>query len=103
MVKKMYLVVISLVAGLAVGFLFSPGEKWNKAIHQFTMAGLFILLAAMGAQLGSDDRILANLHVIGMQAVLLAVLAVLGSMALVYIVFRWLEPGAGSLKEEEKE
>lgn len=95
---------VSLVAGIVIGFFCSLKDNWLKMVQWLTMAGLFILLAAMGAQLGSNEKVLANLERIGLQALLLASLAVLGSIIAVYIVFRWLESGKpGSLKEDEKQ
>lgn len=96
----MELVILSLVAGIAIGYLRPPKAGGLKMIQWMTLAGLFILLAAMGAQLGSDDKVLANLDRIGLKALLLASMSVLGSILLVYVVFRWLEPGKSSRYKE---
>lgn len=91
-VKILELVILSLLAGVVIGYLRPPGEARSKLIQRVTIAGLFILLASMGAQLGADQNILSNLDTIGLKAVLLASLSVLGSVVLVYAVFRWLDP-----------
>lgn len=89
-------ILLSLIGGVAVGYFISPGEKGTRTVQRLTMAGLFILLAAMGAQLGSNDKVLTNLDRIGLQAFVLAFLSVAGSVAAVYAVFRWLEGGKNS-------
>jgi uncharacterized membrane protein YbjE (DUF340 family) len=91
----MVYILLSLIGGVAIGFFFSPGETGAKFIQRLTMAGLFILLAAMGAQLGSNEEVLSNLHRIGLQAFVLAFLSVAGSVVAVLLVFRWLESSKG--------
>lgn len=89
----MALILLSLFCGIVVGILFPPRAGGQKAVQRLTLAGLFILLAAMGAQLGANERVLANLHRMGLQAFLLAFLAVAGSVMAVHLAFRWLESG----------
>ena len=91
----MVYIFLSLVGGIAIGYFFPPGEARSRIIQRLTMAGLFVLLAAMGAQLGSNDEVLANLDRIGLQAFVLASLSVVGSVVAVFSVFRWLEAGKG--------
>lgn len=81
----MALIFISLLAGILIGYLrpLSPGG--TKVTHAFTMLGLIILLASMGAQLGSNKKILGELGQIGLEAVILAGCSVAGSILLVYL------------------
>lgn len=92
----MVYILLSLVGGVAIGYLFPPGEARSRIIQRLTMTGLFILLAAMGAQLGTNDKVLASLDRIGLQAFVLASFSVAGSVVAVYAAFRWLEPGRSS-------
>lgn len=85
-----------------MGFLLPSGITGSKIIQLITMAGLFIMLGAMGAQLGSNDKVLANLDKLGFQAFILASCTVLGSVALVYAVFRWLKAGTGEESRERE-
>ncbi|HBV95456.1 MAG: hypothetical protein JL50_02285 [Peptococcaceae bacterium BICA1-7] len=89
----MIYIFLSLAGGVAIGYLFPPGEARSRIIQRLTMTGLFILLAAMGAQLGSNDKVLANLDRIGLQAFVLAAFSVAGSVLAVFAIFRWLEAG----------
>lgn len=84
-------VFISLIAGVTIGWLRPPGASGLKITRRLTMAGLFLLLTAMGAQLGANEKILADLDRLGLQAAVLASLAVLGSIVAVYTAFRWLD------------
>lgn len=97
----MELILISLVGGIILGCLRPPGASQMRILQRIISAGLFILLAAMGAQLGANEKVLSNLDRMGLQALLLASLAVLGSVLAVYTVFRWLDSGSsGPVKED---
>jgi hypothetical protein len=82
---QMTLIFVSLGIGIAIGYVHPLSPRGVKAAHTITMAGLFILLASMGAQLGSNEKVLADLSEMGLQAVVLAGCSVLGSVALVYL------------------
>lgn len=81
----MTLILASLGFGIVIGYMHPLSPRGFKATHVMTMAGLFILLASMGAQLGSNKKVLAGLSTMGLQAVVLAGFSVLGSVALVYL------------------
>lgn len=85
-----------------MGYFLPSGITGSKIIQRLTMAGLFILLGAMGAQLGSNGKVLANLDKIGFQAFILASCTVLGSVALVFAAFRWLQDGTGEESRERE-
>jgi len=91
----MSLILFSLGLGIAVGYLrpLSPGQA--RVAGAVTTVGLFILLVSMGAQLGSNDEVLAGLGRMGLQAIVLAGFSVLGSVLAVYLasgyIYRGLE------------
>lgn len=87
----MGIIFLSLGLGIAVGYFRPPGGVQSKIVHRVTMFGLFLLLAAMGAQLGANEELLANLGKMGLHALVLAGFTVLGSITAVYGFFRWLE------------
>lgn len=55
----------------------------SKTIGKFTTLCLVIMLLAMGAQLGANDKLLADLGRLGYQALLLAFGSISGSVLLV--------------------
>ena len=81
----MALIFISLAAGILIGYFRPLSPRGTKVTHAFTMLGLIILLASMGAQLGSNKKILGELGQIGLEAVVLAGCSVVGSILLVYL------------------
>ncbi|GAB6180272.1 hypothetical protein JCM14036_15910 [Desulfotomaculum defluvii] len=52
----------------------------SKTIGKFTTLCLIIMLLAMGAQLGANDKLIANLNQLGYQALLLAIGSIIGSV-----------------------
>ncbi|MHB8156844.1 MAG: LysO family transporter [Desulfocucumaceae bacterium] len=96
----MVLILLSLVGGIIIGFIFPPKETGLKIIQRMTLAGLFLLLAVMGAQLGGNEKVLANLDKIGFQALVLSSLAVLGSVLAVYVFFGWLHSPQGGKRDK---
>ncbi len=88
----MEIIFLSLGLGVALGFLRPLSASQSKIMYRVTMAGLFLLLAVMGAQLGVNEEVLGNLGKIGFKAVVLAGFAVAGSILAVHIFFRWIDP-----------
>jgi len=80
----MTLILISLLGGILIGYFRPLSARGAKVTHAFTMLGLVILLASMGAQLGSNKKILSELGQIGLEAVVLAACSVAGSIILIY-------------------
>ncbi|SFQ99236.1 LysO family transporter [Desulfoscipio geothermicus] len=89
----MTLIFVSLGIGIIWGHLRPLSGRGARAAHVVTLAGLFIMLVSMGAQLGSDERVLANLGRMGLQAVVLSVFSVLGSVLMVYLARNFIYRG----------
>jgi len=91
----MYLILLSLGVGIAVGYLRPLSPEKARLANAATTVGLFVLLMSMGAQLGSNEDVLSGLGRLGLQAVILAAFSVLGSVIMVYLardyIYRGLE------------
>lgn len=77
-------IIWALVAGILVGFFSLLPKKILNNLNHFSLAALILLLYSMGAKLGSDRQLMAQLGQIGLQSLGLAVSAIVGSTALVY-------------------
>lgn len=89
----MWLIIACLVAGVALGASGRLPERWVKHIDKMTMATLFIMLTALGAQVGANDELTANLPVLGWRAFLITILAVTGSVVTLWAIERCLFQG----------
>lgn len=91
----MWLILFSLGLGIVIGYLRPLSPEKARVAGAVTTVGLFVLLMSMGAQLGSNEEVLAGLGRMGLQALVLAAFSVLGSVLLVYLargyIYRGLE------------
>lgn len=77
-------ILIALALGVLAGHLnLLPSS--HKYIGKFTTLCLIIMLMAMGAQLGANDRLLSDITRLGGQALVLASGSIIGSVILVRI------------------
>ena len=75
------LIIASMLAGVAVGLWkkkFSDGGK--KALSRAMTALVFILILLMGIKTGINKDVISNLGTFGIQAVLIALAAIVGSV-----------------------
>ncbi|CCO09265.1 LysO family transporter [Desulforamulus hydrothermalis] len=82
-------VLLAVALGILVGH-FNLLAVQPKAHERFTTGCLLVMLLAMGAQLGTNEKLLANLTGLGWQALVLAAGAIIGSVALVRPVENYL-------------
>ena len=63
-------------------------EKLLKKVSLLQSLSLYLLLGAMGYKIGADDRLISNLHVLGVKALIISVFAIVFSIAFVKL-FYW--------------
>ena len=83
-----YWVIILFVAGILLGHIIRHKGNWLPTIERATSWIVYALLFLLGVSVGLKREILAKLSTIGYSAELIAVSAILGSILLVYFVFR---------------
>ena len=64
-----------------------PG-KLLKKVSLLQSLSLYLLLGAMGYKIGSDDRLISNLHILGVKALIISVFAIVFSIIFVKL-FYW--------------
>ncbi|MDI3547525.1 MAG: hypothetical protein PWR10_1177 [Halanaerobiales bacterium] len=86
LLMNMWMIVLFLLIGFLAGYIEPISKKIFRIAEVITRIGLIVLLAAMGAKIGVDDRIFTQLSTIGFQALMLALGSVIGSIFLVKLV-----------------
>ncbi|SHE30857.1 Membrane protein of unknown function [Desulfofundulus australicus DSM 11792] len=81
-------VLLSLAAGVFIGWACPLSPRGVRLVHKITLAALFVLLGSMGMQLGASDAVLHSLPTMGLRALVLAGASVAGSVLLVYLFTR---------------
>ncbi|ADQ15581.1 lysine exporter LysO family protein [Halanaerobium hydrogeniformans] len=79
-----YLILFFLFSGIFLGWKVNKDNYFLKLSDKITKLGLVILLAAMGADLGSNEEIYRQLGRIGLQALLFAIFTIVFSVMLIY-------------------
>ena len=82
---NMWLIIFFLLMGFLIGYYKILAGWFFQLAGYITTFGLVILLAAMGAKIGMDPKILSQLDKIGIQALFMAIGSILGSIFLVKI------------------
>ena len=76
----MWIIMISLLIGLGLGYFDFLPAKLNKITDYLVFGGLFLLIFNMGIQIGANPEVIKNLGQLGLEAVMLAAGAVTGSL-----------------------
>ena len=63
-------------------------KKLLKKVSLLQSLSLYLLLGAMGYKIGADDRLISNLHVLGVKALIITVSAIIFSILFVKL-FYW--------------
>lgn len=84
----MTLLLPALIFGLLAGAWPGFPARWLPWANQLAFSSIMLLLLAMGAKVGGDAALLASLGQMGVQAALLALAAVAGSLIFTWIVVK---------------
>ena len=60
-------------------------EKLLKKVSLLQSLSLYLLLGAMGYKIGSDDKLISNLHILGVKALIISVFAIVFSIFFVKV------------------
>ncbi|HPO50888.1 MAG TPA: LysO family transporter [Spirochaetota bacterium] len=85
----MFFVILSMTAGIAVGFFFRKKYKAAKIADKLTGGVIYILLFSLGLSVGANEKIVKNIGNLGLKALIISVSAILGSMIFSFFVYRF--------------
>ncbi len=95
----MFLVIAALLLGCAVGMFGLLPVKIAGSMERLVNLTLFGMLFALGAQIGLNDEVFANLRLLGWQAAVIAILGIVGSIAALWLTCRLLKMKSGRAGE----
>lgn len=82
MLLSILMIIASLIAGVAAGLIKKGFSDNEKSIISHVMTGLvLILILLMGIKTGINDDVISNLDVYGINALLIAMASIIGSLA----------------------
>jgi uncharacterized membrane protein YbjE (DUF340 family) len=81
----MITVLIVFASGILIGYFIRKKKKVIRINDLLTNGAIFLLLFILGLAVGSNDEIISNVEVIGLNAFLISTFAVLGSVLLAWL------------------
>ncbi|MGQ1888841.1 LysO family transporter [Thermophagus sp. OGC60D27] len=85
-----FIVVALFFLGLLIGYLFFRNRnKFRKFLDSGVNWTIYLLLFLLGISVGRKEEILNNFSKIGLDAIVLALGAILGSILLAFVVYKW--------------
>ncbi|MDD4601901.1 hypothetical protein SDC9_04005 [bioreactor metagenome] len=82
----MLLIVVSLLAGVVLGAANVVPGSWLRHLDKSVTITLFIMLLALGAQIGSNGELVANLPALGGQALIISAFSIIGSVLVLWLL-----------------
>lgn len=82
-------VLLFLLIGMAAGYLCRQKRAIKLLSDKLLSISIFLLLFLLGLSVGSNQQIIANLNVIGFNAIVLAAAGVLGSIFFAYLIYKF--------------
>jgi hypothetical protein len=83
----MLIIIILLLSGILFGFLLREKKGVIVLTDKLTNGTIYLLLLVLGISIGSNEKIISNIGSIGINAIILALGTVIGSVLLSYIVY----------------
>lgn len=83
----MITVLVLMTVGVAIGWILHKKRKFLKITNELTNWAIYLLLFLLGVSVGTNDKILANFDQIGLQAILITVFAVAGSILVSWLTY----------------
>jgi len=84
----MITVLVLMTLGIGLGFFVVKFPKVIKGVDKMTTWSIYLLLFLLGIGVGLNEKIINNLHTIGLQALILTIGAILGSLIFAYITYK---------------
>lgn len=83
----MFYIILTMFAGAGIGYLLRNAGLHSR-IGKAVSATIYIMLFFLGVKIGTNQEIIRNLSGIGLQALLLAVAGITGSILFSVIVYK---------------
>jgi uncharacterized membrane protein YbjE (DUF340 family) len=84
----MFIVILFLFSGMLIGFLLNRNVKIIKISGKLSTWFIYVFLFLLGISVGSSEEIMRNFVKIGVQAIIITVGAISGSVLASYFIFK---------------
>ncbi|PID68132.1 MAG: DUF340 domain-containing protein [Flavobacteriia bacterium] len=81
-------VLVTMSAGMVIGYLIHHKKTLLKINEKLTMYAVYVLLFLLGINIGLNEQIINNIHTLGLDAALITIGALLGSLICAYYTYK---------------
>lgn len=89
----MLITVLCILVGIPLGYILRNNKLAVKSVSRLTMWAIYVLLFMLGVTTGSNETIVTQLNIIGIQAVCISACCVLGSACAVFLLDKFILKG----------
>jgi uncharacterized membrane protein YbjE (DUF340 family) len=82
-------ILIIMLAGIFIGFLFKKKRSLINAADQLAGLSIYLLLFLLGLSIGNNEIIIKNFARIGLTSVILTISGITGSVFFSYITYKY--------------
>ncbi len=83
-------IIACIVIGIVLGWFDVFKYKTKLWLNRISTVCLFVMLICLGAKIGCDDNLLAQIDTLGKQSLILGSSTILGTMVMFYLVIKTL-------------
>ena len=92
----MWTILLCLFLGTLLGVALRQRRRLLVLLDRLTMTAVYLLLFLLGISVGANPVVMAGLGSLGLQALLLSLGGVVGSIVSAALLYRWLFAGRGA-------
>ena len=81
-------IIFCITVGILLGWFDVLSYKVKLWLNRLSLACLFLMLICLGAKIGCDSNLLAQIETLGKQAFILGGSTILGTMVMFYIIIK---------------
>ncbi len=96
----MLLLLLAVLLGVVLGWKGNLPGSWSKNIHTLSRCFLLLMLFSLGAKLGTSAELHSHLITMGIQALVISILTIAGSILATYIVAPLIRPQSSQIGTE---
>jgi uncharacterized membrane protein YbjE (DUF340 family) len=83
-------IIFCIVVGILLGWFDVLNFKIKLWLNRLSLACLYLMLICLGAKIGCDSNLLAQIETLGKQAFILGGCTILGTMLMFYLIIKLL-------------
>lgn len=81
-------IIICIGIGILLGWFDVLGYKTKLWLNRLSLGCLYLMLVCLGAKIGCDSNLLAQIETLGKQSLILGTSTILGTMVMFYIIIK---------------